>query len=157
MNHYLTDKSLKINFPSLYNAQTYAHLVSVLEIEKNIYHKFQQENNWINNYLAFYDYQKLGNQRKIKPSSFLRFFVRIKEIILNTFLGAILEKLLGFFQKYHIKHHPLKDKKGGRIIADNSQLEFHPASPEAGILDNYNRKMIGLGFKVFEKDSGLDN
>ncbi len=68
LNHFITDQSLKIDFPSLYNAQTYAHLVVVLENEKGIYNKFQQANNWIRDYLAFYDYQKLDNQRKIKTN-----------------------------------------------------------------------------------------
>lgn len=156
LNHYITDKSLKINFPSLYNAQTYAHLVPILEIEKGIYNKFQQENNWINNYMAFYDFQKLKNQQSIKINSFLRFIARAEEVILDTFIGSILEKLLRFFQKKHIKKHSLQNQKQGRIVADDNQLEFHPDSPEAGIVDKYNQSMLKLGFGIIEKDSGLN-
>ena len=156
LNHYITNKSLKISFPSLYNAQTYAHMVLILETESGIYNRFQFENRWITDYLTFYDLQKLDNQRKIKNNSLLRFIAKAKELILNTFIGSILEKILGFFQKYHIKHHPLKNKKGGRILADDNQLEFHPLSPEAKILDKFNDTMLLLNLTVQEQDSGLN-
>jgi len=155
LNHYITDKSLKINLFSLYTAHLYAHLVPILETERNIYSRFQKENNWISNYLLFYNYQELGNQRKIKTNSFLTGIAKIKEFILNSFLGTILEKLLGFFQKKHIKNHPLRNQKGGRVMADDNQLEFHPDSPEAKIIDKYNQSMLILGFQVKEGDSGL--
>lgn len=155
LNHYITNKSLKINFPSLYNAQTYAHMVPVLEIEKGLYNKLQFENRWITDYLSFYDLQKLDSQRKIENNSFLRLIAKAKELILNTFIGSILEKILGFLQKRRIQHHHLKNKKGGRIIANNGQLEFHPNSPEAGILEKYNETMLKLGLGTNEIDSGL--
>ncbi|HUT96235.1 MAG TPA: nucleotidyltransferase domain-containing protein [Candidatus Paceibacterota bacterium] len=156
LNHYIADESLKIDFPSLYNAQIYAHLIPILGTGKSIYNKFQQENNWINNYLAFYDFQKLKNQQSIKINSFLRFIARAKEIVLNTFIGNILEKLLRFFQKRHIKKHSSQNQGEGRIVANDNQLEFHPDSPEAGIIDKYNQKMLELGFKINEKNSGLN-
>ncbi|MBU4284788.1 nucleotidyltransferase domain-containing protein [Patescibacteria group bacterium] len=156
LNHYIADESLKINFPSLYNAQTYAHLVPILEGEKGIYNKFQQENNWMNNYLAFYDFQKLKNQQSIKINSLLRFIARVNEIILNTFIGNILEKILRFFQKRHIKKHSSQNQGEGRIVVNDNQLEFHPDSPEAGIIDKYNQKMLELGFEIIEKNSGLN-
>jgi len=155
LNHYITDKSLKINFRSLANAQTYSHLVLVLEIEQGIYNKFQKQNDWIKDYLYAYHPQKLNSQRKIKTGSFLRFFAKIREFILNSFLGLILEKILGFFQKKLIQRHYLNLKGRGRIIVDETQLEFHPDAQEAKILDKYNTNMLRLGFKTQELDSGL--
>jgi hypothetical protein len=131
-------------------------MVLILEIEQGIYNKFQFENRWITDYMAFYDLQKLDNQRKVKNNSFLRFIARIKELILNTFIGSILEKIFGFFQKYHIKYYSLRNKKEGRIIADENQLEFHPESPEVRILDEYNNTTLSLGLMVQEQDSGLN-
>lgn len=154
LNHYITDKSLKIDFPSLYNAQTYAHLIPVLE--KGIYNEFQKANQWIKNYLAFYPKQENFNQRVIKQSKFLKTIARFQETILNTFLGSILEKILSFFQKAIIRYHSSSAKKQGRVIADEFQLEFHPASPEVKILERYNKNMLKLEFKIKpEKDSGL--
>jgi len=156
LNHYITDKSLKINFPSLYNAQIYSHMIAVFENEQNIYNRFQFENRWITDYLYFYDLQKIDNQRKIKNNSFFNFIAKTKELFLNTLIGSVLEKILGFFQRYHIKHHPLRNKKEGRVLANDNQLEFHPISPEMKILDKYNENMLRLGFELErERDSGL--
>ena len=155
LNHYLTDKSLKINYPSLYNAQTYAHLVLMLEIEENVYNRFQFENRWIGNYLYVYDLQKIGSQLKIKNSRFLGLIRKIKEAVLNTFIGNVLEWFLKLIQKKHIKKHWPENLSGGRIVVDDSQLEFHPESPERRILERFNENMLRLNMAIKEPDSGL--
>jgi predicted nucleotidyltransferase len=156
LNHYITDKSLKIDFPSLYNAQTYAHLMPVSEIEQGIYKKFQKANQWIKTYLTFYPKEDSPNQRLIKGRKFLQKIARFQEIILDTFLGTILEKILAIIQKTIMKKHSSKEKGQGRVITDDFQLEFHPASPEIKILDKYNKIMLKLGFRTKpEKNSGL--
>ena len=155
LNHYITDKFLKVNLFSIYTAHLYAHLIPVLEVEKRIYNKFQKENNWIENYLAFYNAQKISSQRAIKINSFLRIFGRIQEFILNAFPGLILEKILGFFQKKMINKHYSNSQGKGRIVVSESQLEFHPNSPEVEIIDKYNANMLRLDFGVQERDSGL--
>lgn len=157
LNHYITDKSLKINFPSLYNAQTYAHLIPVLEIEKGIYKKFQQANQWIENYLANGFEQQADNQKLIRERKFLRKTARFKESILNTFIGDILEKIFKLIQIVSIKYHSKKDKGGGRVIADDFQLEFHPGSPESKIIDNYNMVMLKLNFKTKPEKTSINN
>lgn len=156
LNHYITDKSLKIDFPSLYNAQTYAHLVPILEKEEGIYNNFQKANQWIGSYLASYSIQKDFNQRLLKSRKFFQKIARFQEIILNTFLGNILEKILAFIQKAIIKYHSPKVRGEGRVITDDSQLEFHPTSPELKIIDKFNKNIIklSLGIKP-EKNSGL--
>lgn len=176
LNHYITDRSLKIDFPSLYNAQTYAHLIPVLEIEevrldsqeevdplrreasarRGIYKKFQEANQWIENYLAFYPGQEDYNQRLIKERRFFRKIARSQEFILNSFLGNVLEKLLALIQKTIIKYHSSKERDEGRVITDDFQLEFHPSSPEKNVLNKYNEIILTLRFKMKkEKDSGL--
>ncbi len=137
LNHYITDIFLKSSLLNLYVAHLYAHLVPVLEIEKGIYGRFQFENRWIGNYLCFYNVEKLDNQKKIKNSKIMKICRNFQEIILNTFLGDILEKIFGFFQKYLIKNHPLINREDGRIIFDDNQLEFHPNSQGMKILNKY--------------------
>jgi len=155
LNHYITDESLKIDFSSLYNAQTYAHLVPILEIEEGIYNKFQKANNWINNYISFYPEKKSKDRRLIKKNKFLRGLAKFQEIILNTFLGTIFEKILALFQKLIIKRHSSSAKEG-RVIIDDYQLEFHPASSEKDIIKKYNENILKLDLKIKqEEDSGL--
>jgi hypothetical protein len=122
--------------------------VPILELEKGIYNRFQFENRWIGDYLCFYNIEKLDSQKKIKNNTILKPIRRFQEIILNTFLGSILEKLLGFFQKRHIKRHPLINQKEGRIIFDDNQLEFHPNSQGIKILNKYKENILKLDIGI---------
>ncbi len=163
LNHYITDKSLEIKFRSLYNAQTYAHIIPTLEIEE-IYKKFQKTNEWVKNYLVFWPELKItcssarqGNFKILKRNLLLRTIAKIGEICLNNWFGNLLENLSKRIQKKMIEKGPLVHKKGGRVTADDTQLEFHPNSQEKRILENYNKTIKNLGFPELasEKDSGL--
>jgi len=160
LNHYLTDQSLRIPFKSLYNAQTYAHLVPVWEIEGSKtpkYNQFQKANQWVKNYLVFYHKSQEGYLKKIKSNKFLIFSRKIREFVLERKIGHGLEFLLKKFQERRIKKSPLTYRVGGRVVFDDRQLEFHPDSPEKWILEKYNQKMkeLGLGELGQEEDSGL--
>lgn len=156
LNHYITDNSLEIKFPSLYNAQTYAHLVVILETEPGIFEKFYRANKWISSFINTYPFGKNENQKTIRANKILRFIAKTKEFFLNNFIGDFFELLFGAIQKFLIKYHSKKDKGEGRVVIEESQLEFHPASPEAEVLERYNNIMVELGLRARpEKDSGL--
>jgi len=156
LNHYVTDKSLEI-FGSLPNAEVHARMIPVLEVKKGIYREFQKANNWIKNYLVFWPKLEIKHSKNLKISSLLRDIAKIFEKCLNSKIGDLLEKLLKKIQERTIEKNPLTHKKGGRIIFNNNQLEFHPNSPEGKRLNKYNKTMIFLGQNKLgqEKDSGL--
>ncbi len=159
LNHYLTDKSLKIPFKSLYNAQTYAHLVPIWEAKSpKLYQRFQKANQWIGDYLAYYPASQKGYLTIINPSRFLTDVRTFREIVLSGWLGDIIEFALKKIQQRRIKKDPLTYQSGGRVLFDDKQLEFHPDSPEKGILEKYNQEMRKLGLPEMgeEKDSGLN-
>jgi len=157
LNHYLTDRSLKVPFPSLYNAQTYAHLISLWQAEAGLYQKFQKANRWLNDYLFFYPISQKGYFREIKSNWFFTFLRESREFILDSKLGDVLELILRKIQSRRISHDDLTYQAGGRVVFDNNQLEFHPDSPEKGILEKYNQRIKELGLADWgeEKDSGL--
>ena len=160
LNHYLTDQSLKIPWASLYNAQTYAHLVPMWEVdgrEVPKYNQFQKANQWIGDYLFFYPQSQQGYLRQIKPNQSLAFSRKLREFILDRRVGDALEFILRKVQAKRISHDPLTYQSGGRVVFNDEQLEFHPDSPEKGILEKYNQKMkeLGLADLAQEKDSGL--
>ncbi|MCK5084207.1 MAG: hypothetical protein KAQ64_00950 [Candidatus Pacebacteria bacterium] len=184
LNHYITDKSLKIPFESLYNAQSYLHLINVYDNEedKKLFRKFQEENKWIGEYVQNYEYSKLGSSRSIKRSRILGFISGFFEFVLSGNLveaelstggsaslvcrkinlfkkfGNYFEKKLSQIQSERIKKDKLYEKSGGRITISNNQLEFHPSSHEANIIPEFNRRMKELKLFEFEgqKDSGLN-
>ncbi|MBU1137147.1 nucleotidyltransferase domain-containing protein [Patescibacteria group bacterium] len=157
LNHYLTDQSLKISGQSLYNAQTYAHLTPVLEMDNGLYRRFQEQNNWLGDYLLFYPSENKGYLKKIQPNRLMIFLRKLKEGLLDGELGDRLELFLKKIQAKRITKDPLTYQTGGRVIFNDSQLEFHPDSPEKNILERYNQKMRELGFNEtdWEKNSGL--
>ena len=158
LNHYLTDQSLKIPFKSLYNAQTYAHLVPILEVEQSdLYNRFQKDNDWIKNYLFSYPMSRRGYLRKISSSKFLPLIRKFNQFALQGKTGYLFELLSKKFQERRIRKDPHTYQTGGRVVFIDSQLEFHPDSPEKGILEKYNQKMrqIGLVELGQERDSGL--
>jgi predicted nucleotidyltransferase len=159
LNHYITDQSLKIPFESLYNAQSYVHLINVYHSknDRKLFSKFQKENEWIKKYVENYEVSELENFRGIKRNKILGFISKIFEIILSGKFGNYLEKKLSEIQSGKIKNSPLYKKSGGRITVNNNQLEFHPNSREAKISPEFNKRMEKLGLFEFakQKDSGL--
>ncbi len=161
LNHYITDQSLKIPFESLYNAQSYCHLISVYDNPK-FYQNFQKANQWIIKYLYQYPKAILGNRRSVKRNRFYGFAAIIFEKILSGKIGDLFEKYLGKWQTARIKSVKTRfiacPQKNGRITIDENQLEFHPNSHEAKIIPEFNRRMEKLGLFEFarQKDSGLD-
>lgn len=156
LNHYLTEKSLKIKYQSLYNAQTYAHLTPIWQEDK-IYSKFQRQNKWIKNYLVFYPQLKQDYSLAIKHCLTFGILRKFQELILKGKTGELTENFLKKVQTKRIKNDPLTYAKDGRVIFNDSQLEFHPNSPEKKILEQYNRRVAKINLKEFakEKDSGL--
>lgn len=157
LNHYITTQSLKIPLFSLYNAQTYAHLIPAWQAEPGLYKNFQKANRWIKNYLAFYPIIQKGYSKRIKSCFFFSLFRKTREFVLDSKIGNGVEFILKKFQAHRIRKDPLTYQAGGRVIFNNQQLEFHPDSPEKETLEKYNQEMeaLGLAELAHERDSGL--
>jgi predicted nucleotidyltransferase len=157
LNHYITDQSLKIPLDSLYNAQTYAHLIPVWQAEAGLYKKFQQANQWLTKYLAFYPSSRKSCLRKVRNNRLFNSTRGLREFVLDTQMGDALEFILKKIQARRIRKDPLTYRASGRVVFDDSQLEFHPDSPEKKILERYNQRMkeLDLAEMAQEKDSGL--
>lgn len=156
-NHYITDKSLEIPCQSIYTAQLYTHLTPIIIKDESLLKDFWRENKWVNNYMNNWPPFTESNLRIIKSGPLTRFAAYISEEILDFTFGNWLERKLKDFQLRRIKSDSKSPNGKGRIVIDDFQLEFHPDSPEAGIISYYNSKMRELGFEELgkEEDSGL--
>ena len=157
-NHYITDASLLIRHESLYNAQTYIHLKPVL-IGDDLFEDFYASNLWLNKYVYNFRPANLFIRRSVKPSIALRSIAVLGEFFLNNKLGDLLETFLKKYQHDRIKSNPVTYEKGGRIVFNDGELEFHPSSFEAKAISGYNRALANFGIIPLEeeRDSGLTN
>jgi predicted nucleotidyltransferase len=157
LNHFISDKSLKIPLYSLYNAATYVRFVPLYIDEKNLAGFFEQ-NYWVNDYFVWGYGKYISDLRQQTKAFSKNMFKNILELLfLITGLGLLFETILSNFQIHRVKKDPSIYKKGGRVVVDNAQIEFHPQSPEKKILSNYNNILKNLNLFCFkrEKDSGL--
>lgn len=151
LNHFITDATLEIKNQSLYNAQTYGNLVPFIVRDKKVWAEFWKKNDWLKNYIFNF------NPPSPEVVNFHTVYSKDAKSGGLSGFGNLAEKFFAFLQKRRIEKDPRTKKAGGRVVADDSRLEFHPDSPEAEILAKYNKKMAELGFPELadEKDSGL--
>lgn len=155
-NHYITDNDLTLKHESIYNAQTYASLRPIF-IDKKIFDDFYRANTWINKYV--YNFRPSGPLiRRNNQPVFLFTAIRkgLEKILRNRF-GDKLEKMARAYQQRRIITNPETYKPGGRVIFNDSELEFHPRSFERTLVREYNEGLLRLGIfaRIKEKDSGL--
>ena len=147
LNHYITEKSLRIPFESLYNAQNYVNLKPLLMRDQSLITKFQDENNWIKNYIIgpwVLDFD--GADRPAVKISFVSGLIsNICRLILDASPGNWLEKLTKGYQIKKIVRNPLTRSPSGHVVFNDNQLAFHPDSPEVKILETYQMKLKELG------------
>lgn len=164
INHYISDDALLVPFESLYNAQSYLYLVPFVN-RNQAFERFFDTNAWIKSYVSgapsftsapLFVYScpsfSLSLLEKIMQCE-----RRLEEWIFSGWIGDILEVTVKRLQLFFIRRNPLTGKPGGRITAEDWQLEFHPESKEAQVLSSYDGTLRKFGLDEFydEPDSGL--
>lgn len=144
LNHYITDQSLAIPFHGIYNAQTYLNLKPLLVRDPQIVEKFYLANAWLWDFIyppapQHHDimiYHNIGVKpiRLKWPANLLR---SVLNAVLSTFIGDWLERWAKKYQTRRITANPLTAHPVGHIVYDDTQLSFHPDSPEQAILKKY--------------------
>ena len=156
-NHYITNKNMNIRYESLYNAQTYVNLKPVL-VDGKVFSRFYIENIWLKKYIYNFMPADKFILRSVAPNYVLARIGKLGEFILNSFLGDRLEEWAKQYQQKRIRENPVTRESGGRVVFNDSELEFHPQSFETFAIDKYNRglKQLGITPLTEEKDSGLN-
>ena len=156
-NHFISQDSLEIPYHSIYTANVISNLVPILGSEKDI-NDFYDSNYWIKEYVLDNKNLNKDNLRTINERKIFVSIKRIKESILSNGFGDLIEKILKSIQLNKIKKNKETYELGGRVVATDKQLEFHPRSAEAKIIRQFNEKTKKLGLTEFinQKDSGLN-
>ncbi len=145
-NHFLTDQSLRMPYPSLYNAVTYSRLIPLFELGVT-QAQFLAANPWIETYVRAAPRVRLGSWKTLSRPMGSRAVQRALEWLLGGRRGDWLEQRFKAIQKQRIEADPRSFEPGGRVMADDTQLEFHPASPEIGVLAAYRERLKALGLE----------
>jgi len=153
-SHYVTTDGLALRHRSLYVAQGIAALMPLIDPDGYLA-RLRTANGWISEYVR----GDSGNEfsgRSIDSSRPLVALRRAIEIVLDTPVGERFERVMRTWQQRRIEHEPATHAPGGRVIADDRILEFHPRSFEAVALARYNSALTTRGMGNFtERDSGL--
>ncbi len=143
LNHYITEKSLGIDFRNLYKAQEYLNLLPVSG-DLKIYQEFLAANrSWMENYVYFNESVHAENLRFIsqsKTSLKIKYFF---EWLLGGIIGDWLEKFFKKVQIFFIQKNPLSDKPKGRLRYTDDNLVFHPVLIEPEVIERFNKKTAG--------------
>jgi hypothetical protein len=153
-NHWLSDEALALRHRSLFTASVLTSLVPLWD-PAGFLAEVCEANRWTEAYVP-----------RVTLASFVRresgehpFFGRVRrllEYVLGGRAGDALEGALKRWQQGRIAAQPATHAEAGRIIADDSEIEFHPRSFEAMALARYNAALSGFGLGAFaEPDSGL--
>jgi hypothetical protein len=148
-NHYVTTDGLAIRHRSLYVAHGLALLVPVYDSQGYL-GRLWQANQWIGGYRSM-PTDAGYIRRSVRPSGWLGIIKYTGELAL-----AWMEVPLRAWQKRRIEREPATHQRGGRVVAGDRELEFHPRSFEAVALAYYNAVLKRHGWERFtERDSGL--
>ena len=153
-NHYVTTDGLALRHHSLYTAHGLATLVPIMDTSRTL-ERLWQANDWMGQYVPLPTSAEFV-RRRVTPSRFLMTVQRTLEVILDATLGDTLERGVRRWMQRRIAATPATHEHGGRVSADDQELEFHPRSFEAVALVRYNATLERLGLGRFaESDSGL--
>jgi len=153
-NHYVTTDGLAFRHRGIFTAHALANLVPVHD-PAHYAARLRQANAWADAYIALPGPLAAAHREAPRPraAAAVRWLL---EAVLNTPLGDALERLLRRWQQRRIAREPVTRERGGRVVADDRELEFHPHSLEVTVLDRYNRALARMDLGRFaEPDSGL--
>ena len=157
LNHFISEKELKVPLYSLYNAKTYTRLIPIYA-RPRVARDFVKNNDWVRDYVINGFGSYYCDSRTKQRSYVLRLGQIFTESLISIAgLGPVLEKILKYLQTKRIKKDPLTYEKGGRIVIGDDQIELHPESPEKEMIVGYNKTLKRLDLFSFEleQDSGL--
>lgn len=153
-NHLIASDSLAIRHRSIFVARVLVELVPLYD-PHHFLPRLWDANHWISDFTVL-AHREAFVRRSIVPSRVLGVFRWSLESILNTFVGTLLERGLRAWMQRRIAREPATHAPGGRVVADERELEFHPRSFEATVIARYNASLMRLGLgRYVESDSGL--
>lgn len=153
-NHYLTTDGLALRHRSMFTGHGVAWLIPVMD-EGHMLERLWGANRWMEDVVPRPSTPEFV-RRAIPRNAVLLFVRRVFEFLLRSWIGSFVERTIQRWMQRRIMRDPATHARGGRVIADDFELEFHPHSFELVALNRYNATLKRYGMSGFtERDSGL--
>jgi hypothetical protein len=140
LNHYITDKSLGVDFGNIYKAEEYLNLLP-LAGDLDTYNNFFKKNSWMKDHV----YSVSGSlQKNLRVMPVRRAAAKVKyffELLLSGPVGNYFEKYAKKLQVYFIEKNPLTKSPHARIRYNDDNLVFHPVLVEPEVIGQWTEKM----------------
>lgn len=140
LNHYITDRSLGIDFGNLYKAEEYLNLLP-LAGDLNIYNNFFKENAWMKDHTYSVSGTLEKNLRAMPTKGIYKEIRNFFESALSGVIGDYFEKKVKKFQIFFIEKNPLTKSPHARIRYNDENLVFHPVLVEPQVIGKWKEKM----------------
>lgn len=150
LNHYVTASSLAFPYRSVLSAWLWARIFPLAARDPSLALRFSAANVWVAEY--FPNIQEMGRLddgeadlvmasgegiAPASPRSSLQEMARVP--------GDFIERFLRTLQVARIRRNPWTHKPGGRVVANDEMLIFHPELPEAARAQRLHARLRMLG------------
>ncbi len=139
LNHFITDKSLKIRIRDLFSANEYYFYFPLFD--DNIHRRFQLKNKWIRNFKPNYKIAAGHNLKIIEDTDFSR---RVRNFLEKIFDWDFLENWMRILETKKIKNNPKTHQRGSYIDVSEEALIFLPNPQGPKVFENFKRKVSEL-------------
>lgn len=136
LNHYVVEDALAFPYPSAFTAWLWSRMFPLAVRDEGLAQAFMQANKWVGRYFPNLDRNwklEIGNldeQQKTEEQ--------------NRFSRGVVERWARRYQLGRIARNPLTYKPGGRVVANDQMMIFHPKLPEEKVLAAYRKRMERL-------------
>lgn len=152
LSFYITKNNLDLKNIALEGSDPYLcyWLASLIPIyDRNTYHKFISENNWLKEKLPNIFPKSMDERKKIEDNSLLLFLREIVKVGYKSFLGDLLEKLARRLQlkKMSYNINSVAKENDSRVIISDTILKFHESDRREEFRKRYREKLNALNIR----------
>jgi len=139
LNHFITNKSLKIKIRDLFSANEYYFCFPIFGSLE--YKRFQIKNRWIKKFKPDYEIAEADNLKMLKDTKFSRAVRKFLEIIFDW---NFLENWLRILETKKIKNNPKTHQKGSLIDISDEALIFLPSPQGPKVFERFKERISEL-------------
>lgn len=137
LNHFITDKHLKMGLRDVFSAKEYVTAVPLGEEE--LFRRFLRSNLWMR---TFFPQWELPRARHIRTAEKFAFGERGRSVLEKLLDWDVLERWLRSWQKRKIENNPKTKDKESYIVANDEALIFLPSPRGPKVFERFKERVF---------------